>query len=337
VTQAAFAPLFHPRDLTMIWLELLGGLVLLVAGAELLVRGSVGIARRLGVSSLLIGLTLVGFGTSSPELVASVTAAIKGSPGIAVGNVVGSNICNVFLILGLSALFAPLAITRAAFLRDGPVLIAVTGALIGVCLLGDLPRWVGLAFVGLLIAYIVWCYRTEKQEGSAAAHVHEDEAATVPPFGGSLAVGIAASLAGLLLLVVGAYLLVAGAIELARNFGISETIIGLTVIAVGTSLPELATSVVAAARGQSDVAFGNVVGSNIYNILGILGITALVQPIPVPMEIVAFDIWVMLASSLLLVMFAMTGWRINRWEGAIFVGVYGLYIAFLACSAAEAV
>lgn len=320
----------------MIYLELLGGLVLLVAGAELLVRGSVGIARRLRVSPLLIGLTLVGFGTSSPELVASVTAAIKGSPGIAVGNVVGSNICNVFLILGLAALFAPLTITRAAFLRDGPVLMVVSVALLAVCLLGDLPRRVGLVFVGLLIAYIVWCYRTEKQEAPAAAHVHENEAATVPALGGPLAMGIGASIAGLLLLVAGAYLLVGGAIELARDFAISETIIGLTVVAVGTSLPELATSVIAAARGQSDVAFGNVVGSNIYNILGILGVTALVQPIPVPAEIVAFDIWVMLGSSVLLVMFAMTGWRINRWEGAIFLGVYGLYIAWLARSAAVA-
>lgn len=320
----------------MIYLELVGGLILLVLGAELLVRGSVGIARKLGVSPLLIGLTLVGFGTSSPELVASVTAALKGSPGIAIGNVVGSNICNVLLILGLSALFTPLVITRAAFLRDGPVLIAVTAALLAVCLLGDLPRWVGAAFVALLTAYLVWCYRTEKQDAHAAAHVHEQEAASVPPLDGSLAKGIAASVGGLLLLVVGAYLLVGGAIELARDFGISETIIGLTVVAVGTSLPELATSVVAAARGQSDVAFGNVVGSNIYNILGILGITALVQPISVPIEIVAFDIWIMVASALLLVMFAMTGWRINRWEGGVFVGAYGLYIAWLVRAAAIA-
>lgn len=320
----------------MIYLELLGGLVLLVAGAELLVRGSVGIARRLGVSPLLIGLTLVGFGTSSPELVASVTAALKGSPGIAVGNVVGSNICNVLLILGLSALFAPLAITRAAFLRDGPVLMAVSVALVAVCLLGDVPRWVGVVFLVLLAAYVFWCYRTEKQEAPAAALVHEQEAETVPPLGGSLAIGVGASIAGLLLLVAGAYLLVGGAIELARDFGISETIIGLTVVAIGTSLPELATSVVAAARGQSDVAFGNVVGSSIYNILGILGVTALVQPIPMPIEIVAFDIWVMLGSSVLLVMFAMTGWRINRWEGAVFFGAYGVYIAWLARAAAVA-
>ncbi|MBK8208572.1 MAG: calcium/sodium antiporter [Rhodospirillales bacterium] len=321
----------------MIYLELLGGLALLVAGAELLVRGSVGIARRLGVSPLLIGLTLVGFGTSSPELVASVTAALKGSPGIAVGNVVGSNICNLLLILGLSALFAPLAITRAAFLRDGPVLMAASVALVGVCLLGDLPRWVGVVFLVLLTAYIVWCYLTEKQEAPAAALVHEQEAASVPPLGGSLAMGIAAALAGLLLLVAGAYLLVGGAIELARDFGVSETIIGLTVVAIGTSLPELATSVVAAARGQSDVAFGNVVGSSIYNILGILGVTALVQPIPIPMEIVAFDIWVMLGSAVLLVMFAMTGWRINRWEGGVFLAAYGVYIAWLARAAAVAV
>ena len=309
----------------MIYLELAGGLILLVLGAELLVRGSVGIARRLGVSPLLIGLTLVGFGTSSPELVASVTAALKGSSGIAVGNVVGSNICNVLLILGLSALFMPLAITRAAFLRDGPVLIAVTVALLAVCFWGDLPRWVGLVFVGLLLAYIVWCYRTERQSPAEAAHVHE-QAATVPAFGGSLTFGIGVSIAGLVLLVGGAYLLVGAAMELARDIGISETIIGLTVVAVGTSLPELATSVVAAARGQSDVAFGNVVGSNIYNVLGILGITALVQPVPVPREIVFFDIWVMAGSSVLLVVFAMTGWRISRWEGGLFVAGYAAYI-----------
>ena len=320
----------------MIFLEIVGGLVLLVLGAELLVRGSVGVARRLDVSPMLIGLTLVGFGTSSPELVASVTGALKNSPGIAVGNVVGSNICNVFLILGLAAAFSPLAITRKAFLRDGGVLLAASLLLLGLVLYGFLPRLVGIALVAALVGYMFYCYRDERQGAVEARQVHEEEAATVPSLDGSLLLGVGASLAGLGLLVAGALLLVGGAIELARGFGISETIIGLTVVAVGTSLPELATSVIAAVRGQSDVAVGNVIGSNIYNILGILGITAIIHPIPVPVEIAAFDIWVMLASTLLLAAFAVTGWRIARWEGGVLLTVYALYIAHLARAAAAA-
>ncbi len=312
----------------MIYLEIAGGLILLIVGAELLVRGSVGVARRLGVSPMLIGLTLVGFGTSSPELVASITGALRGSPGIAVGNVVGSNICNVFLILGLAAIFFPLSISRKAFIRDGSVLLAVTLILVGLVFHGYLPRIAGLALVAALCAYLLFCYRQEKQ-GTEAAQVHEAEAASVPSLDGSLTLGIGASLAGLAVLVGGAYLLVGGAIELARGFGVSETIIGLTVVAVGTSLPELATSVIAAVRRQSDVAFGNIVGSNIYNVLGILGATALVQPIAVPPEIAGFDVWVLLASTVLLGAFAITGWRIARWEGGVLLTIYLLYIAHL--------
>jgi cation:H+ antiporter len=311
------------------YLELVGGLCLLVVGAELLVRGSVSLARRMGVSPLLIGLTLVGFGTSSPELVASITAALKGSPGIAVGNVVGSNICNTFMIVGLAAMFAPIAVGRRAFARDGVAMMAVTVALVAVVLTGYLSRSVGAIFVLLLVAYIAYCYRTERQDRGDAAKVHEEEAASVAALDGSLALTLAATVAGLALLGVGAYLMVESAIVLARAFGISETIIGLTVVAIGTSLPELATSVVAAARGQSDVAFGNVVGSNIYNVLGILGVTALVQPIAVPAEIAGFDIWVMAGSAVLLAGFAMTGWRVARWEGALFVGFYATYIGYL--------
>lgn len=313
----------------MHYLGIAAGLVVLVLGAEFLVRSSVALARRLGVSPLLIGLTLVGFGTSSPELVASLTAALKGSSGIAVGNVVGSNICNVFLILGASALIAPLAITRAAFLRDGPVLVGVSLLLLGVCLLGEVARWVGATLVALLGIYVVWCYRAERQDPEAAkAHEGEANAASAAP-SASVALSIAGAGGGLVLLVVGAWLLVGGAMTLARTFGVSETIIGLTIVAVGTSLPELATSVIAAARGQADVAFGNIIGSNIYNILGILGAVAVVQPLAIPPEIVAFDIWVMLASSALLVIFALTGWRIVRWEGAALLAAYGLYIAWL--------
>jgi cation:H+ antiporter len=320
----------------MVYAEIAVGLVLLVVGAELLVRGSVTLARRLGVSSLLIGLTLVGFGTSTPELVASVTGALKGSPGIAVGNVVGSNICNVLLILGASALIYPLATTRQAFKRDGPMLLGVSLLFLAITWYGWLSRPVGAIFIALLAAYIVYTYRTEKVDPNASGALHSAEAEQVPALSLSWPLATLLAVAGIGVLVAGAYLLVDGAIQIARGYGISETIIGLTVVAIGTSLPELATSVVAAMRKEADVAIGNVVGSNIYNILGILGVTALVQPIAMPPEIMAFDIWVMLAAAVLLVVFALSGLRINRWEGGLLLAGYAAYIAYLASIAAAA-
>ena len=317
----------------MVYVEIAGGLVLLVIGAELLVRGSVTLARRIGVSPLLIGLTLVGFGTSTPELVASVTGALRGSPGIAVGNVVGSNICNVLLILGVSALIYPLQTTRRAFLRDGPALLLSTVLLVVVAWYGELTRFLGGAFIVLLAAYLVHTYRTERATPDEGAALHAAEAEQVPSMALSWPLASAMALGGIGVLVVGAGLLVDGAIVIARDLGISETIIGLTVVAIGTSLPELATSAVAAMRRQADVAIGNVVGSNIYNVLGILGVTAMVQPIPVPAEIMAVDIWVMLAAAVVVVAFALSGWRINRWEGGLLLTGYAVYIGYLASAA----
>ncbi|MFO1127196.1 MAG: calcium/sodium antiporter [Rhodospirillales bacterium] len=316
----------------MIYLELLAGLILLVVGAEALVRGSVRVARHLGVSPLMIGLTLVGFGTSSPELVASITAALRDSPGIAVGNVVGSNICNILLILGVSAVISPIVVARKAFARDGSVLLAASLAVLAISLYGYLPRLVGAVFVAALIAYLAYCYKAERQSGSEESHAHDGEAVAAPAGGGGapMAIGLAASALGLTLLIGGAYLLVEGALALARGYGVSETLLGLTVVAVGTSLPELATSALAAWRGQSDVAFGNVVGSCIFNGLGILGVTALIRPIPVPTEIASVDIWVMMASSLVLVVFSFTGRRLSRGEGAAMLGLYGGYLGLLA-------
>ncbi|HRK95080.1 MAG TPA: calcium/sodium antiporter [Rhodospirillales bacterium] len=314
----------------MVYAEIVVGLVLLVVGAELLVRGSVTLARHLGVSPLLIGLTLVGFGTSTPELVASVTGALKDSPGIAVGNVIGSNLCNVLLILGTSALIYPLATTRRAFKRDGPVLLGASFILLAIAWHGSLSRPVGAIFVALLAGYIVYTYRTEKVHPNASGALHSAEAEQVPVLSMSWPLAAAIAVGGIALLVLGAYLLVDGAIQIARGYGISETIIGLTVVAIGTSLPELATSAVAAFRREADVAIGNVVGSNIYNILGILGVTALVQPIAIPPEIMAVDIWVMLVATVVLVVFALTGLRINRWEGGVLLGGYVAYIAYLA-------
>jgi cation:H+ antiporter len=313
----------------MNYVEIAAGLVLLVVGAEFLVRGSVSLARRLGVSSLLIGLTLVGFGTSTPELVASVTAALRGSPGIAVGNVVGSNICNVLLILGVCALIYPLATTRSAFVRDGPVLLAVSGFLVAAAWSGSLSRPLGAVFVVLLGGYIAYTYWTERRAADAGAALHSAEALQVPTLKLTWPVAAGMAAGGIGVLVAGAALLVDGAIQVARDYGVSETIIGLTVVAIGTSLPELATSAVAAARREADVAIGNVVGSNIYNVLGILGVTALIRPIDVPAEIWAVDIWVMLAAAVVLVVFALSGLRINRWEGGLLLAGYVAYVAYL--------
>jgi cation:H+ antiporter len=321
----------------MIFLWIAGGLVGLVVGGELLVRGAVALAERLGVSPLMIGLTLVGFGTSTPELVTSLQAALAGSPGIAVGNVVGSNIANILLILGIAALLKPVATTAAAFRRDGTVLVIASLLGLWVVLAGSIGRGTGAVFVVLLLAYIVVTYLLERGDSSPSAQLHKAEAESVhvPP-----SLGTAAALAmlagGLVLTILGARYLVFGAVDLARDLGVSETVIGLTIVAVGTSMPELVTSVMAARRGQSDVAFGNIVGSNIYNILGILGVTALVTPLAVPPEIARVDIWVMLAATAALVAAAVTGWRINRLEGGLLLAAYCAYLGYLTASATGA-
>jgi cation:H+ antiporter len=304
------------------------GLLLLLAGGDGFVRGSVAIARRLGLSPLLIGLTLVGFGTSTPELLTSLQAALAGSPGIAIGNVVGSNTANILLILGLAALIQPLRTRPEAFKRDGTVVLLAALACLGVVMLGEIGRLAGLVLVGALLAYVGYTYVHETRAPDASAAMHEAEAASEPrPH--RLWQALLFTVGGLLATLLGAKLLVDGAIELAAAAGISETIVGLTVVAVGTSLPELTVSLVAAFRRQADVAFGNIVGSNIYNVLGILGVTAIVTPIAVPPEIIALDIWVMLGATLLLLGFAITGWRVSRLEGALLLTAYATYLTTL--------
>lgn len=315
-------------------LALVGGFVLLLVGGDVLVRGAVSFARRLGVSSMLIGLTVVGFGTSTPELMTSLEAAFAGSPGIAVGNVVGSNTANILLILGVAAVIRPLATDRAAFRRDGPALTLATVACIAVVLSGSLERVAGIVLVVALIAYVVYSYRTERRPPDASAVViqaHEARAVLVAAAGLPVALPLVA--AGLAMTLIGARLVVGSAIEMARSAGVSETFLGLTLVAIGTSLPELATSVVATIRRQDAVAFGNVVGSNIYNILGILGATAAVRPIPVPPAIAAVDVWVMAAATAVFLVFAVTGWRLDRREGAVFLAGYSAYVAYLAWKA----
>lgn len=311
-------------------LQVAGGLVLLLVCGDLFVRGAVGVAERLKVSPLVIGLTLVGFGTSLPELFASIEGARLGSPGIAVGNVVGSNIANVLLILGVSALIAPIAVAPGTFRVNGPVLIGATLLAILVFLLGEIGRGVGLCFLVLLIGFTGYSYWRGRQGHSDEALSHlAEEVEAAPPRKASMTLYLGLTALGLAGIVGGANLLVEGAIALARSFAVSETVIGLTIVAVGTSLPELATSVIAAFRRHGDVALGNVIGSNIFNVLGILGATALYRPLAVPAEIVALDAWVMLGSALLLIYFAMTQRLIVRWEGAVLLAGYGGYLGYL--------
>lgn len=309
------------------------GLVLLAAGGEALVRGAVGAARTLGVSPLLVGLTLVGFGTSMPELVTSLFAAFEQAPGIAVGNVVGSNSANILLILGLTALVAPLAVKPAAFRRDGLALVGSTIACVAAVLVGFLDRWLGIAFVALLVGYIAWAYRSERRQPDAETEMHEHVAADAPVGPKSVLLSVGLALVGIAVTVIGARILVGAAIDLAVGFGVSDTVVGLTVVAIGTSLPELVACVVAALRRHPDVALGNIVGSNIYNVLGILGLTAVVHPIPVPPEIAHFDVWVLVGATALLALFLRSGWTLKRWEGGVFVALYAGYVGWLVATA----
>ena len=302
------------------------GLVGLLLGGELLVRGAVGVAARLGLPPLVIGLTLVGFGTSTPELLTSVQAALAGAPGIALGNVVGSNTANILLILGLGALLFPVAVTAGTFRRDGVALAGATTLCVAATLMGRIgPIW-GLVLVVGLAAFLLVTLRSSR---GAPGDAPDSE---LPGLGAPLGTSLVFSVAGLAVTVVGAGLLVNGAVSLAEDFGVSEALIGVTIVAVGTSLPELATTLVAARRGQNDVAFGNVIGSNIFNVLGILGITALVEPLAVAPQIAAFDIWVMTAATAALIAVAVTGWRITRGEGAALLAAYVAYIGWLAAS-----
>jgi len=319
-----------------VWLPLVGGLVLLIAGGELLVRGAVDVATRLGVSPLVIGLTLVGFGTSTPELVTSVQAALSNAPGIAYGNIVGSSIANILLIMGIAALLAPIAVASTALKRDGLFMVFVAVAFAAIAAVLPLGRIVGTAFVALLALYVWLAFRQERVavDGDHGAVYDKNLALqavdpTLTPAkrgGPALIVSLLIAMGGLALVVLGGKFLVEGAVSLARGFGISETVIGLTVIAVGTSMPELVTSIVASIRRQGDVAFGNIVGSNIYNILGIGGFTALVAPGAVPVEIVSFDNLVMVGVSALILLMAWTGLRVSRWEGITLLTGYAGYL-----------
>ena len=293
------------------------GLVALLAGGDLLVRGAVGVARRFGVSPLVIGLTLVGFGTSAPELVTSLSAAFAGAPAIALGNVVGSNIANILLILGVAALIRPVAAQMAGLPREASWVGGSALALAALAVSGQISTWSGVCLIGFLGFYLWGAFRSSSVPSDDLSIPTDPlpKAATLLVIGLALTIG-------------GAIALVDGATGIARAYGVPEAVIGLTLVAVGTSLPELATTVMAARRGQSDVALGNILGSGIFNILGILGTTALVVPLPVDASLLP-DIGVMLASTALLI--GLLFWKkcIGRKSGGMFLLLYAGYMAWL--------
>ncbi|NBC01140.1 MAG: calcium/sodium antiporter [Bacteroidetes bacterium] len=302
------------------------GILLLFAGGELLVRGALAVAERMGVSPLVSGLVIVGFGTSAPELVVSVDAALNARPDIALGNVVGSNISNLLLILGVCALITPVAVRPMALRRDTVAMVGATALFVALAATGTLGLLAGAVLLAALLGYGVWAYGTERSLPQETVAVYEATAEVLAARPQRFWLRVGALPVGLGLLVGGSRVLLGGAVGIAEAAGLSEAVIGLTLVAVGTSLPELAVGVVAAFRQQADVAVGNVLGSNIFNVLGILGVAALLQPLPVPARIVAVDQWMMLGTALLVWGALYTGRQLSRWEGALLLGSYSVYL-----------
>lgn len=309
---------------------IIAGLVILVMGGEGTVRGAVGLARVLGVSPAMIGLTVVAFGTSAPELVVSIEAAIDGSPDLAIGNVVGSNIANILLILGAGALVAPLICDPGAVRRDAVAMVTALVALCALGLYGIIELWHGVLMLAALVTFLTASYIMDRKDGSSVAELHAKEAEETEGVPDKTFIIVIYIIIGLVALVGGAKLLVTGAVSFAREAGVSESVIGLSLVAIGTSLPELAATLVAAWRRHTDVAVANVLGSNLFNVLLILGATAMVKPLPIAQDIVLVDLWVMLAAGVVLFPIMITDWHISRREGVFLLTVYVMYIASMA-------
>ncbi|NND93640.1 MAG: calcium/sodium antiporter [Flavobacteriales bacterium] len=308
-------------------LFILGGLVLLLGGGEVLVRGAVKIASRFRISPMVIGLTIVSFGTSAPELLVSVQAALQGSPDLSIGNVIGSNIANLALVLGLTAIVLPIPVTRNTIRIDWPVMFVAT--LIFWLMIQDLllSLWEGIILVVLLVSYLTYLFLKSKNNPiSTGLDISPEEAESDQ---GNVLRDILFVIAGCLGLVFGADFLVKGATELARSFGVSEHIIGVTVVAFGTSVPELATSLIAAFKKELDISVGNLIGSNIFNIMAILGITAIVTEIPVNPVVLTSDIFWVLGVSLAILPLVLHRFLIHRWKGFILLSYYILYISLV--------
>jgi cation:H+ antiporter len=319
----------------MTFFMFVAGLVLLVVGAEALVRGAAKLALSLGISPLVVGLTVVAFGTSSPELAVSVKSAMTGKVDIAIGNVVGSNIFNVLFILGACALIAPLMINRQIIRQEVPIMIAATVLLIVMMWDGTIGRWDAGIMFALLLAYIVFLVVQSRKDKKSAEPELAAEVNLASTWDQKLPMQLLLIAVGLTLLVLGSNWLVDAAVIFAKAMGVSEVVIGLTIVAAGTSTPEVATSILATIRGQRDIAVGNVIGSNTFNILGVLGVSGLVAPeaLSVASSIMRFDMWVMLAVAIACLPVFFTGRNIARWEGFVFLAYYAAYTAFLILAA----
>jgi len=324
--------------LTFVWLVV--GLVCLVFGAEWLVRGASSVATKLGVAPIVVGLTVVAFGTSAPEMAVSISGAISGSADVALGNVVGSNTFNILAILGLSAAISGLSIEQRLLKFDIPVLILITVVVYGLILNDVVGRVEGAVLFLGVIAYTGWLLRGALKGDSPAVEAeYKDAVETVEgsTFTQSITFQVGLIIVGLALLVLGSQLLVDSATEIASALGVSDLVIGLTVVAAGTSLPELATSVLAAIRGQRDIAVGNVVGSNIFNLLAVLGASAAVSSrgVAVNSEVIRLDYPVMLAATVVLLPICWNGFMIKKWEGSLLVLFYVAYVAYLIMEAGD--
>lgn len=305
-------------------LMLVAGLVFLFFGAEWLVRGGASLAARLGVTPLLVGLTVVAYGTSTPELIVSTMAAAQGQGGIAIGNAVGSNIFNIGVILGLTALICPMRVKLQLLKLDTPVMLGAALVFLLFFLDARIQLWEALVFLGLIVVYSAMNIRIARRQ--ASAEVQEEFDAGVPKPLSSTGKALGFIVAGLAVLVLGSRLFVTGAVDLARRLEVSDAVIGLTIVAAGTSLPELASSLMAAWRKQPDIAIGNVVGSNVYNILAILGVSGVVAPPMNGQGVSLADTLVMIGISAVLLAIAWTGFKLKRWEGGLLLGIYGGYV-----------
>ncbi len=316
------------------------GLIGLIGGAELLVRGGVAIARRTGLSPVVIGLTVVSFGTSAPELAVSLGAATRGEGDLAVGNVIGSNIANILLVLGIAALVGGgLSVARRLTRIDIPIMIAASALFLVLSLNGQLGRVDGFILFGSLVVYLVWMIRNARRgDGSPVAEVLAAGVDTEISVPRSVMADIGLLVVGLAALTIGANLLVSAATDVATRFGISQLVIGLTVVAIGTSLPEIATSTIAAFRGQRELAVGNAIGSNIFNLLAVLGLTSIVSPLPLNVldAAISIDIPIMIATAVATLPLFATGYALSRFEGAVFVTYYSAYLIWLILDASGA-
>lgn len=322
-------------DLVWDWIGIAGGLVLLVLGGELLVRGASRLAAALKISPLVIGLTVVAFGTSAPELAVSVQSALSGNADIAVGNVVGSNIFNVLFILGISALIVPLAVSSLLIRRDVPIMVLVSVLLLALGWDFRISRWEGAALFLGIIAYTWHCIRTTRFDAPAVQEEFAQEWPSEDPKTAKPGLNLILIAAGLVLLMIGARLLVGGAVSIAERLGVSELVIGVTIVAAGTSLPEVMTSIIAAIRGERDIAVGNVVGSNIFNVLCVLGLASTIAQdgVEVSQAALSFDLPVMTGVAIACLPIFFTGHVISRWEGALFLFYYVAYTACLVLQA----